>query len=182
MAAGYNMLPNFLNSFPDAERARVLMTAFVNGLDKTANLEDGVDVADSYASISETMKPVAEQMLQNVKRNYEDAVQGNNRKGMVIYDLLYKLFQSATDSTINLSKEFNIPPVYNVSYSSLANGDTGKVIMQVFFYGDKDGRMNYAKFVPQFPSSLWKRTETKQWVSFASTKGKPILVYANKPL
>jgi hypothetical protein len=182
MAAGYNMLPNFLNSFPDPDRARVLMTAFVNGLDKTGNLEDGVDVADSYASISETMKPVAEQMLENVKRNHEDAVQANNRRGIVIYDLLYKLFQSATDSTINLSKEFSIPPVYNVSYSSLANGDTGKVVMQVFFYGDKDGRMNYSKFIPQFPSSLWKRTETKQWVSFASTKGKPILVYANKPL
>ncbi len=182
MAAGYNMLPNFLNSFPDPDRARVLMTAFVNGLDKAGSLEDGVDVADSYASISETMKPVAEQMLENVKRNYEDALQVNNKRGMVIYDLLYKLFQSATDSTINLSREFNIPPVYNVSYSSLAHGDTGKVVMQVFFYGDKDGRMNYSKFVPQFPSSLWKRAETKQWVSFSSMKGKPIVVYANKPL
>jgi hypothetical protein len=128
------------------------------------------------------MKPVAEQMLENVKGNYESAVQRNSKRGMVIYDLLYKLFQSATDSTINLSKEFNIPPVYNVSYSSLANGDSGKVVMQVFFYGDKDGRMNYSRFVPQFPTSLWKRTETKQWVSFASTKGKSILVYANKPL
>ena len=182
MAAGYNKLPDFLNAFPDKDAAKTLMTAFVNNLDKQGGLEDGVDVADSYASISETMKPVAEQMLENVKRNYEFAVQGNNRRGMVIYDLLYKLFQSATDSTINLSREFNIPPVYNVSYNSLANGDTGKVIMQVFFYGDKDGRMNYAKFIPQFPASLWKRTETKQWVSFSSTKGKPILVYANKPL
>ena len=182
MAAGYNMLPTFLNSFPDKDAAKTLMRAFVNGLDKKGTLEDGVDVADSYASISETMKPVAEQMLENVKQNYEDAVQANSRRGMVIYDLLYKLFQSATDSTINLSKEFNIPPVYSVSYNSLANGDTGRVVMQVFFYGDKDGRMNYSKFIPQFPTSLWKRSETKQWVSFASTKGKPILVYANKPL
>ncbi|RYZ30638.1 MAG: hypothetical protein EOO10_02110 [Chitinophagaceae bacterium] len=182
MAAGYNMLPAFLNSFPDKDGANTLMRAFVNGLDKKNSLEDGVDVADSYASISETMKPVAEQMLENVKSNYELAVQRNSKRGMVIYDLLYKLFQSATDSTINLSKEFNIPPVYNVSYSSLANGDSGKVVMQVFFYGDKDGRMNYAKFIPQFPASLWKRSETKQWVSFASTKGKPIVVYANKPL
>jgi len=182
MAAGYNMLPTFLNSFPDKDGANTLMRAFVNGLDKKNSLEDGVDVADSYASISETMKPVAEQMLENVKSNYELAVQRNSKRGMVIYNLLYKLFQSATDSTINLSQEFNIPPVYNVSYSSLANGDSGKVIMQVFFYGDKDGRMNYAKFIPQFPASLWKRSETKQWVSFASTKGKPIVVYANKPL
>jgi len=183
MAAGYNMLPDFLASFPDKDAAKTLMTAFVNGLDKTGSLEDGVDVADSYASISETMKSVAAQMLENVKHNYDEAVQVNNKKGMVIYDLLYKLFESATDSSINLSKEFNIPPVYSVSYQSLTNGDSdGRVIMQVFFYGDKDGRMNYSKFVPQFPPSLWKRSETKQWVSFSSIKGKPVVVYANKPL
>ncbi|HYO20755.1 MAG TPA: hypothetical protein VER36_00025 [Flavisolibacter sp.] len=182
MAAGYNMLPEFLNSFPDKDATKMLMTAFVNGLDKSGSLEDGVDVADSYASISESMKEVAQQMLENVKRNHEEAVQANNRKGAVIYDLLYKLFESANDSTINLSKEFNIPPVYNVGYTTLSGGDDGSVIMQVFFYGDKDGRNNYAKFTPQFPSSLWKRAETKQWVSFTSVKGKPIVVYANKPL
>jgi hypothetical protein len=182
MAAGYNMLPEFLNSFPDKETAKTLMTAFVNGLDRSGSLEDGVDVADSYASISETMKLFAEQMLQNVKRNHDEAVQANNKRGIVIYDLLYKLFQSANDSTINLSKEFNIPPVYSVGYNTLANRDTGKVIVQVFFYGDKDGRINYQKFTPQFPPSLWKRNETKQWISFTSTKGKPVVVYGNKPL
>jgi hypothetical protein len=183
VAAGYNTLPNFLSSFPEQDRARVLMTAFVNNLDKSEGLEDGVDVADSYASISETLKPVADQMLENVKRNYEEATRDNNRRGMVMYDLLYKLFQSSSDTTINLSKEFNIPPVYGVNYKSLAGGsDSGRVVIQVFFYGDKDGRGNYANFVPQFPTSLWKRTETKQWISFSSTKGRPILVYANKPL
>lgn len=182
MAAGYNMLPEFLSTFPEKDAATTLMTAFVNGLDRSGSLEDGVDVADSYASISETMRPMADQMLENVKRNYREAVQASNRKGIVIYDLLYKLFQSATDSTINLSKEFNIPPVYSVGYNTLAAGDTGRVIMQVFFYGDKDGRGNYAKFVPQFPASLWRRTETNQWISFSSIKGKPIVVFANKPL
>lgn len=182
MAAGYNMLPDFLNTFPDKGAAKTLMTAFVNGLDKSGSLEDGVDVADSYASIAETMKPVAEQMLGNVKSNYDQAVQAGNKRAAVIYDLLYKLFQSANDTTINLSREFNIPPVYNVSYPTLASGDTGKVIIQVFFYGDKDGRVSYQKFTPQFPSSLWKRTENKQWISFSSIKGKPIVVYANKPL
>lgn len=181
MAAGYATLPDFLASFPQKDAANTLMRAFVNGLDKSPGLEDGVDVADSYASISEILKPVADEMIANVKQNYEEAIRNNNKRGMVMYDLLYKLFQSASDSTINLSKEFNIPPVYGVSYNALA-GDTGKVIMQVFFYGDKDGRFNYANFTPQFPTSLWKRSETKQWVSYASIKGKPILVYANKPL
>ena len=182
MAAGYNMLPNFLNTFPEKDAAKTLMTAFVNGLDRSNSLEDGVDVADSYASISESMKPVAEQMLENVKRNHDEAVQAGNRRGSVIYDLLYKLFLSAGDSTINLSKEFNIPPVYNVAYNALSNGEKEPIIVQVFFYGDEDGRNNYRLFTPQFPSSLWKRAETPQWISFTSLKGKPIVVYANKPL
>ncbi len=182
MAAGYATLSDFLATFPQKDdAAKTLMRAFVNGLDKSPGLEDGVDVADSYASISETLKPVADEMMANVKQNYDESLQANSKRGMVMYDLLYKLFQSATDSTIDLSKEFNIPPVYGVSYKALA-GDTGKVIMQVFFYGDKDGRNNFANFTPKFPATLWKRSETSQWVSFTSIKGKPIIVYANKPL
>ncbi|MBB1283126.1 hypothetical protein HRH25_01990 [Flavisolibacter sp. BT320] len=183
VAAGYNTLTNFLASFPDGDRARVLMTAFVNNLDKSDGLEDGVDVADSYASIAETMKPVADQMLANVRLNYEEAARSNNKRGLVIYDLLYKLFRSSEDTTIDLSREFNIPPVYSVNYKTLAGGsDSGQVVIQVFFYGDKDGRMNYANFVPQFSSSLWRREENRQWITFTSIKGRPIKIFANKPL
>jgi hypothetical protein len=182
MAAGYNTLSDFLNSFPDKEKAQVLMTAFVNNLEKSSGLEDGVDVADSYASIQETMKPVADEMLSNVKSNYERNVRDNNKRGMVIYNLLYKLFLSA-DSTqhIDLSKDFGIPPVYNVNYQSLVSDSSGRVYIQVFFYGDKDGKMNWNGFVPQFSNGNWKKIDdNKNFISFASTKGKPIVVYANK--
>jgi hypothetical protein len=183
MAAGYNTLGNFLGTFPTKDStAQLLMRAFVNRLETSQGLEDGVDVADSYASIAETLKPIAAEMLVNVKANYDRSVAENNRRGTVIYDLLYKLFLSA-DSTnkIDLSKEFGIPPVYNVNYKSLIN-DSGKVIMQVFFYGDKDGRANYANFLPAFRNASWKITETPQWVMITSTKGKPVWIFANKPL
>ncbi len=184
IAAGFNTLSNFLSSFPDKDQANRLMMAFVNGLEKSNGLEDGVDVADSYASIAETIKPIAGDMLRNVKANYDRNLADNNQRGIVIYNLLYKLFLSA-DSTnnINLSKEFGIPPVYNVSYESLATDSGGKVAMQVFFYGDEDGRRNYQLYIPQFSNGSWKKIEdTKNWVTFASTKGKPIVIYANKPL
>lgn len=182
LAAGFNTLSHFLNTFPHKDQASGLMTAFVNGLEKSQGLEDGVDVADSYASIAETIKPLAAEMLHNVKRNYEKNMAANNQRGIVMYNLLYKLFLSA-DSTknIDLSKEFGIPPVYNVSYSTLAT-DSGQVVTQVFFYGDKDGQTAYQDFLRQFPVSVWKRNDTKHWVSFSSTKGKPVLVFANKPL
>jgi hypothetical protein len=99
-----------------------------------------------------------------------------------MYNLLYKLFLSATDSTIDLSKEFGIPPVYSVSYPSLVN-DTNSVYMEVFFYGDDDGKMNYSRFLSQFPANSWKKIEdNKSWIAFTSVKSKPITIYANKPL
>ena len=183
MAAGYNTLSNFLGSFPDKSQAQILMSEFVKYLEKSDGLEDGVDVADSYASIAETIKPVADEMLTNIKMNYDRNVGANNKRGIVMYNLLYKLFQSASDSTIDLSKEFGIPPVYNISYSSLASDSTGRVVMVVYFYGDEDGRMNYNGFIPTLSNANWKKiADNKEWIAFASAKGKPITIYANKPL
>jgi hypothetical protein len=189
MCAGYNTLNNFLSTFQpkkdtgeesDAER---LMRAFVGKLEESEGLEDGVDVADSYASIGEEMKPIANQMLINIKINYDRNLRENNKRGIVIYNLLYKLFLSASDSTIDLSKEFGIPAVYSINYKSFASDSSGQVVMQSFFYGDEDGRMNWAGFIPQFSNNNWKKIEdNKYWVAYASAKGKPILVYANKPL
>jgi hypothetical protein len=181
IAAGYNTLSNFLGSFPDSKQARTLMTVFVSNLEKSEGLEDGVDVADSYASVVETIKPVADEMLNNIKLNYEKNVASGNRRGMVIYNILSRLCQSATDTSINLSKELGIPPVYNVNYESLVDPAAKKVVMQVFFYGDADGRMNYSGFTPQFANGNWKQTEnTKYWIAYSSTTGKPTVVYANK--
>jgi hypothetical protein len=183
MAAGFNTLSSFLASFPDKGQAERLMTAFVNGLEKSDGLEDGVDVADSYASISETIKPLATRMLDNVKQNYDRNLALNNHRGIVMYNLLLKLFQSAdTTKAVDLSKEFGIPPVYNVSYASLAGDSSKKVIVQVFFYGDQDGRNIFQGYLRQFGAGAWKKAETKDWVSFTSLKGKPMVIYANKPL
>ena len=102
----------------------------------------------------ETIKPVANEMLNNIKLNLDRNIKENNKRGIVIYNLLYKLFQSV-DSTknIDLTKEFGIPPVYNISYQSLVDDSAHKVVMQVFFYGDDDGKMNYNGFIPQLTSS-----------------------------
>jgi len=182
MAAGYNTLSDFLASIPDKDRAQLLMTAFVNNLEKSKGLEDGVDVADSYASIYETIKPVAEEMLNNIKLNLDRNIKENNKRGAVMYNLLYKLFLSV-DSTknIDLTSEFGIPPVYNINYQTLVDDSAHKVVMQVFFYGDDDGKMNYNGFLQQLPPANWKKVEdTKYWLAFASTKGQPVVIYANK--
>jgi hypothetical protein len=182
MSAGYNTLSTFLASFPNQENASDLMRAFVGGLERSSTLEDGVDVADSYASIAETSKSLADEMLVNVNMNYNRNLTRNNRKGIVIYNLLQKLFLSA-DSTkkIDLTKELGIPPVYNVSNSSLAN-ESGQIVMQVFFYGDKDGQNIFGGFQKMFASSNWKITPEKLWITISSVNGKPVTIYANRPL
>ena len=182
MTAGYNKLSVFLSSFPDPENANDLMRAFVGNLERTASLEDGVDVADSYASIVETMKPIAEQMLTNVIRNHQRNISQNNKKGIEMYRILEKLFLSA-DSTknVDLTKELGIPPVYNVPYSNLAN-DSGRVVMQVFFYGEKSDMGIFNEFVSSYRNANWRMTSNDKWVSFHSLKGRPISIYANRAL
>jgi hypothetical protein len=181
MAAGYNTLNHFLKSFNNPDDAKSLMTAFVNGLEKTNGLEDGVDVADSYVSIAEGNKELAKSVLELTKQNLDRNIANNNPRGVIIYNLLYKLFLSADDNSVNLSQEFGIPPVYNVSYDALAKDQ--KVVMQVFFYGDEDGRNNYSGFMRQFSGANWKVTaDNRQWIQISSTRGKPVIIYANKPL
>lgn len=188
MAAEYNTLGNFLSTFPKStvpgedDPAVTLMKAFVKNLEKSDGAEDAVDVADSYASIAEMLKPVANEMLKNVQDNYERNKSKSNKRGMAIYNILEKLFLSAdTTNKIDLTKELGIPPVYGVPYQSLVN-DSGRVIMQVFFYGDKDGQGIFKGFLGTFSNSNWKINENEEWVTINSAKGKPVTIYANKPL
>ena len=186
MAAGYNTLSNFLSSFParrnhdNESEAENLMKTFVSKLELGNGLEDGVDVADSYASIAETIKPLAKEMLKNVQANYKRNAVAGNKRGMAIYTILNNLFLSA-DSTnkIDLTKELGIPPVYSVPFKSITN-DSGRVIIQVFFYSDKKVQGIFKGFVNLFSNTNWKITGNEQWVCITSVKGKPISIYANK--
>lgn len=184
MAAGYNTLNDFLGRM-SKENATTLMKAFIIGLERTNGLEDAVDVADSYSSIMDKNPELAAQVLQEVEWNYKRNLSDNNQRGMVIYRLLKTLFES-TDSTrkIDLSVTLGIPPVYTVDYKNLCD-DSGRVIQQVFFYGDedKDGQLSYANFMGMFRGrSEWKINENPDWVTITSTKGKPVWIFANKPL
>ena len=189
MAAGFNTLDNFLASFPkidkpgDEDLANKLMKAFVNNLERSDGLEDGVDVADSYASIAETLKPVAAEMLKNIQGNYQRNLVQNNKRGIAIYNILNKLFLSAdTTQKIDLTKELGIPPVYEVPYSALTY-DSNKVAIQLFIYGDKDGIGVFPGLISMFNNPNWKIDgSNKQWVTVTAAKGKPVSLYMNRPL
>lgn len=190
MAAGYNTLNHFLGTM-GKEEAETLMKAFVIGLerkksDRDDDLEDAVDVADSYSSIMDKNKELAGFILNEVKWNYDKNVQDNNKRGIVIYKLLRILFESAdTSRKMDLSAMLGIPSIYGQDYQSLTD-DSGRVVQQVFFYGDedKDGQNSYINFMGMFRNRPeWKVDERNpDWTAIRSAKGKPVYIYANKPL
>jgi hypothetical protein len=179
MAANYNTLDDFLKRM-DKTNAQLLMKAFVNNLDKTKNLEDAVDVANSYASITDP--DVQHLIMDQVKVNLEQAKKTNNVRAQDIYSILDTLFLSMdTNNHINVSKTLGIPPVYYMPYKNLIDSSK-KIVVQQFFYGDKDGKTFFNGFLNSYSKGNWKITYAKEWVSVSSTKGVPIVIYANKPL
>jgi hypothetical protein len=178
MAAGYNKLDEFLKTMP--ENSEKLMQAFVLKLETTGTLEDAVDVADSYGSI--TNPEVQKSMLRNVEWNEQRCIKENNERGRRIYSLLKTIFLSSDPKNgIDLSKEIGIPPIYTVANNYLTD-DSGRIVELVFFYGDKDGKESYASYLTSFPRSEWNITHKKGWVEIKSIKGKPVWIYANLPL
>jgi hypothetical protein len=178
MAANYNRLDTFLKMMPAAS-STVLMKAFVANLDKGLNLEDAVDVADSYSSITD--KKLQETILSYVEENEQKSIADNNVKGKIVYDLLKKIMMSSDPaSTIDLTTEIGIPSIYEISNQAMQD-EKGRIVEQVFFYGDEDGKSFFPRFVNSFPSKDWEQTMKKEWVEIKSRKGN-IMVFANRPL
>ena len=178
MAANYNKLDTFLSTMPP-QYAALLMKAFVANLDQGQNLEDAVDVADSYSSI--TNKVLQKNILSYVIENEETAIKNNNTRGKVIYSLLRNIFLSADSSNaIDLTTTLGIPSIYEVS-NAIMQDQNGRIVQQVFFYGDEDGKTFFPPFVNSFSAAKWNVTYKKEWVEITSKKGN-VFVFANRPL
>ena len=178
MAANYNRLDTFLKAMP-IKNAQALMKAFVSNLDKTGTLEDATDVADSYSSITDVK--LLKTMLEYIKENESRSIELKNEKGTIIYGLLKNIFLSEdTSNHINLSAIAGIPSIYEIENKELQD-DSGRIVQQVFFYGDEDGKAYFPAFLNSFAAKDWKIIQNKEWVEIKSLKGK-VIVYANKPL
>lgn len=180
MAANYNKLDTFLKLMP-ARSSETLMRAFVANLDNSGSLEDAVDVADSYSSINN--KKLLQSILNYVKDNENRSIQTNNKKGKLIYGLLKTIFLSADSSNrIDLVKEIGIPSIYTIDNTDLVD-DSGRVVQQVFFYGDDDGKLFFNSFVNAFSDKRqWQVNMKKEWVEIKSVKGQKVWIFANRPL
>lgn len=179
MAASYNKLDTFLRTMP-AFKSEVLMKAFVTNLDKSNTLEDAVDVADAYSSITDTA--LLTSVFSYISENEGRAVPEENPRGSLIYGLLRKIFVAAgnKDSANLLSETLGIHPVNEVRPADLED-DSGRIVQQVFFYGDDDGKKIFQSFLNSFSSKEWSVKQKPEWVEITSLRGK-VFIYANKPL
>lgn len=178
MAANFNKLDTFLRSMPP-DKSELVMKAFVARLDKTGNLEDAVDVADAYSSIND--KKLLKTILSYVIENEQNSIDENNSRGQVIYGLLKNIFLSAdTANKVDLTSTLGIPSIYEVDNKSLRD-ENGKIVQQVFWYGDEDGKTYFPGFINSFSPKEWKITPKKEWVEINSLKGN-VWIYANRPL
>ncbi len=178
MAANYNKLDTFLRFMP-ATNSEILMRGFIANLDNTGNLEDAVDVADSYSSIND--KKLKKTILGYVVHNEEQAIANFNIRGKIIYGLLKSIFLSADPANkIDLTNVLGIPSIYEIENKDLRD-DSGRIIQQVYWYGDEDGKLFFPSFINSFPTKDWKITALKEWYEIKSIKGN-VWIYANRPL
>lgn len=184
MAAGFNTLDNFLKSMAP-ENSNYLMKKYVSALEKTEDLEDAVDVANSFGSIRDPK--LLAFLREEVRKNYQYVSKKKERRGTVIYELLGSLFDTETDKGSDSSKasemsaKLQLPPINFVNFNTLLS-DSGRIYQQVFFYGDKDGHDSYVSFMGNFPAGEWRVTKNKYWTTITSLKGKPITIFANLPI
>lgn len=179
MASAYNTLTDFLKRMDDNE-ANTMMRNFVTGLETTKTLEDAVDVADSYASIVDPK--LQKLILEQVQKNLANATAKENARGENIYNLLNTIFLSMDPANnIDVSQKLGINPVFKMPIALLKDS-TNRIIIQQFFYGDKDGNNVFNAFVANFRNANWKIINKPEWVEVKSAIGTPITIYANKPL
>jgi hypothetical protein len=184
MASNYNTLDDFLGKM-SRESATTLMTNFVSNLEKGKtidDIEDAVDVANAYASIKQA--DIRALMLKNVRANLDAAMMQGNKKGIMVYHI-EKLIMESNDSisTVNLTDSLGIPPVYEVKNDYMRDS-LGRIILQMYFYGDKGGKGSFDALVRLYSDrKKWEITSDPNWVKFTSI-GTPVpfIMFANRAL
>ena len=168
VSANYNTLQNFLSHMP-IEASNDLMRRFVRDLDIAPTLEDAVDVADAFSSISDTS--LQNLILSEIRKNK------NNRLYQTLDALCTAgIHQKNTNPTIQaLQNTFGL-----LDFNTLRNNQKNVIIRQ-YFYGDKDGIQIFNAFINSFNKPGWKTIQKKYWTKINSTNGK-VSIYANMPL
>jgi hypothetical protein len=168
IAANYNTLQNFLSHMP-IEASNNLMLSFVRDLDIAPSIEDAVDVADAFSSITDTI--IQNLLLTEIRKN----------KNSKLYALLDDLCTAVLkDNQTNTSSHELLNGVNMLGINTLTSSQQ-KIVIRQYFYGDTDGVQIFNAFLNRFNKPGWKTNKQKYWTSVSSANGR-VSIYANAPL
>ena len=176
--AGYNTLQIVLNTMSAAEQEQFI-NEIVKHLDLTGgNLGPAVEVADIFGSLSDSL--IREKMIARIHKDLRRCYLADNRYGMKIYGLLYKLAGKNPVLVTGISVKYKVPELTRVE-ADLMFPD-GKNVQQHIFYDDEDGNAAFKSFKAKFSSDkYYKLFETEDYLKIESVEGKKIILYMNKP-
>lgn len=168
LAANYNTLQNFLSQMP-TQASNDLMRGFVRDLDIAPTIEDAVDVADAFSSITDTS--IQNLLLTEIRKN----------KNSKLYALLDDLCTAVLkDNQTNNTTHELLTSASLLGFNSLKNNQQ-KVVIRQYFYGDKDGAQIFNAFLNSFNKPGWQINQEKYWTIVRSANGR-VSIYANTPL
>lgn len=176
--AGYNTLQPVLNTMTEQEQEQFI-NEIVKNLDRTGgNLGPAVEVADIFGSLTDSL--IREKMVARIHKDLRRCYLADNRYGMKIYGLLYKLAGKNPVLVTGISVKYKVPELTRVE-ADLMFPD-GKNIQQHIFYDDEDGLAAFKSFKSKFSSDKnYKITEADGFLKIESVEGRKIILYMNKP-
>ncbi|TAF56817.1 MAG: hypothetical protein EAZ62_00540 [Sphingobacteriia bacterium] len=180
LAAAYNVLDNFLQKM-EGPAAEKLMRQQVKDLEKSLGLEDAVDAVDTYASLG----PNAWRSLmwRETQLEFQRCQQIQHLRGKALYGLMLSLFRSLDQKAVaGLWDSLQLNPPDRLLLKTARDSVSGRVVVQQYFYGDKDGQVVFQAFLSKYTPPNWKIIKSAEWVEIQSTKGIPVSIFANYPL
>jgi hypothetical protein len=176
--AGYNTLQPVLNTMTTQEQDQFVIE-IVKHLDRTGgNLGPAVEVADIFGSLTDSL--IREKMIARIHKELRRCYLADNRYGMKIYGLLYKLAGKNPVLVTGISVKYKVPELTRVEYELMF--PDGKNVQQHIFYDDEDGLAAFKSFRLKFSSDKnYKLSETDDYLKIESVEGRKILLYMNKP-
>jgi hypothetical protein len=168
IAANYNTLQDFLAHMPAQDRSAYIRN-FASDLDKAPSLEDAVDVAGAFSSITDTS--IQNLLLIEIRKN----------KSSPLYRMLDTLCTASLQENL-LKANVNSPldAASLLGFNAIQNSQQ-KIVIKQYFYGDKDGAQIFNAFVNSFNKTGWKINKQKYWTEVVSTNGR-VSIYSNTPL
>jgi hypothetical protein len=181
MAAGYGKLKPFLQSMTLLHQ-QMLMVKFASGLEEYNDLSQAVEVADAFASISDSL--ILKILRRTIRYEYIRSNTTQKLRAITVYGLLSNLFVerdlSGTNWFSSVSQQYSIPNSGRVENAKMF--DRGKVDRWlIYFYDDEDGEASFSSFLKTFTDKNWTINDSTSYVQLNSANGKLIEIYANKP-